>query len=438
MLARTTRWSAMAGLGLLILSLGCTGSEGMAFKPKRDPLPAQQPEIAPEEVAEAVPADILPRTHLAAGRLHESQGRLVRAVEQYRLAVALNPNAVEALNRLGIVLDRLGRFKQADAAFNRAIKAAPKDAYIYNNLAFSYIMQLRYAEAEETLRQALSLQPDFPRARINLAMCLAQQERFDEALAQFHTVLSAEDAYYNMGLMYQSKRKPVEAARSFQAALELNPRMVAARKRLDKMPEDVLQEAIRNTQATASPRPIEETTSQQLAVSQTPTSRPAQSRSEREKPTVEEPEGANAEPDDAHGDIGSQPGPQTSVPAASSKSAAPEPTRIVAVEPSAEILTIAEAAVQAEPQSATHHTANSPVEPRLADAEATNAPRPEATVANTPKEKAQIMPTGPTLIDLAYDLSQRVGRCPSPELVEAATVDPFLDEWQYARQADVD
>lgn len=195
------------------------------------------------QLKEAKPPEILPDTHVAAGRLHESQGKLARAVEQYRLAISAQPNHVEAYNRLGVVLDRLGKFKEADQAFARAIQLAPKEAYLRNNLAFSYIMQTRWAEAEEELNRALELQPEFPRARVNLATVQAQQGRFEEAFRSFSQVLQPEDAYYNMGLMYQSKRRPVEAAQAFQQALRLNPKMVAARKRLDLLPPEARSEA---------------------------------------------------------------------------------------------------------------------------------------------------------------------------------------------------
>jgi len=212
---------------------------------------------------------------MAAGRLHESQNRLARAAEQYRLAVAIKPDYVEALNRLGIVLDRLGRFKEADKAFRDAIAAAPDQAHLHNNLAFSYIMQLNWREAEIALTKALELKPDFARARVNLAMALAQQERFDEALTQFQTVLPAEDAYYNMGLMYQSKMKLVDAARSFKAALELNPQMIAARKRLEMLPPDVVSEAERQLEAIASPAPAELAADQDADPAERPTTQPA-------------------------------------------------------------------------------------------------------------------------------------------------------------------
>jgi tetratricopeptide (TPR) repeat protein len=254
--------------------IGCTTPAGLKTRAERQPI-SRLPTDQTSGTSDIQNREILPATHMAAGRLHESQSRLARAAEQYRLAVTLKPDYVAALNRLGIVLDRLGRFKEADNAFRSAIAVAADRAYLHNNLAFSYIMQLNWREAEVTLTKALELKPDFARARVNLAMALAQQERFDEALTQFQTVLPAEDAYYNMGLMYQSKRRLVEAARAFKAALELNPEMLAARKRLETLPADVVSEAERLLEAAASPLPAKLAADESSDASERPTTQPA-------------------------------------------------------------------------------------------------------------------------------------------------------------------
>jgi Flp pilus assembly protein TadD len=196
-------------------------------------------------LAEARSPEILPDTHVAAGRMHESQGHLARAAEQYRLAIGAQPDHVEAHNRLGIVLDQLGKFQEADQAFARAIRLAPRQAHLRNNLAFSYIMQTRWADAEAELTRALELAPEFARARVNLATVQAQQGRFEEAFENFKRVLREEDAYYNLGLMYQSKRRSAEAAQAFRQALQVNPKLVAAQKRLDLLPPGARSEAER-------------------------------------------------------------------------------------------------------------------------------------------------------------------------------------------------
>ena len=57
--------------------------------------------------------DITPETYLAAGQMHETQGRLTRAAAQYRMAIQLYPQHVEAHNRLGLVLCQMQQFNEA-------------------------------------------------------------------------------------------------------------------------------------------------------------------------------------------------------------------------------------------------------------------------------------------------------------------------------------
>ncbi len=240
--------------------------------------------------------EILPDTHLAAGRLHETQGRLTRAAEQYRLAIAMRPDNVEAYNRLGMVLDRLGRYREADDAFKQAIKLDPQAAYLHNNLAFSYIMQSKWEEARSELIDALEIAPGFTRARVNLAMVMAMDGKYAEAQEQFQLALPPEDAHYNMGLMYQTKRMPTEAARSFMSALAANPAMESAKKRLALLPADAVAAAGRHETASASPAPAHAAvTSGSPVPVVAPTTRPASSGSEEILPAT----GGQAEKDES-------------------------------------------------------------------------------------------------------------------------------------------
>lgn len=186
------------------------------------------------------PPPIEATTFIAAGRLHESQGRLLEAVRQYELASAEAPDNVDILNHIGVLYDRIGNSKMAQRAYLRAIDLVPNDARLHNNLAFSYILRRNWPEAEIALTRAVELAPEFARARINLGMVLAQQNRFDAAFEQFEYVLPPQDAWYNLGLMYQSRRKDVEAAYAYKRALEADPDLTAAVNQLARMSSQTL------------------------------------------------------------------------------------------------------------------------------------------------------------------------------------------------------
>ena len=196
--------------------------------------------VDPASIREADAPIIAPDTHLAAGRLHESQGRLAAAVEQYQMAVNADPRHVEALNRLGVAMTRLGQYRKAERALQKAVELAPDQAYLLNNLAYARMAEGRWREAAELLTRAVERFPDFPKARINLAVSLAMQGDDQGALEQFQLALPPEDAYYNMGMLYQSRRETVKAAHAYKLALETNPKLTAARRRLESLPAEIL------------------------------------------------------------------------------------------------------------------------------------------------------------------------------------------------------
>jgi tetratricopeptide (TPR) repeat protein len=249
-LSLVTRHLVFAGA----LLVGCDSPNAAKQRLVREQKnPAQMPSWEATKQSELAEPTISDETYMAAGRLHERMGRLTRASAQYRMAVQLKPDNVEAHNRLGVVLCQMRQFKEADAELAKAIKLAPDQAHLYNNLGFSYLAQTRWADAEQQFSKAIQSKPTFVRAHINLAMALAQQEKYDEAMQHFQTVVPLEDAWFNIGLMYQSKSRRAEAARAFKTALKLNPALVAAQQCLDKLPPDVVgrAEPFANTAALA-------------------------------------------------------------------------------------------------------------------------------------------------------------------------------------------
>lgn len=183
----------------------------------------------------AVPPRILPKTHFAAGRLFEKQGATVRAIDQYRRAVAANHKFVEAYRRLGLLLGKVGRHQQAITSLRHAVNIDPNSAILRNNLGFELMYVESWEDAHRELSHAVGLRPDFARAHINLAMVLCRMERFEEAFASFETVLPESDAYYNLGLMYRGQQRYEEAALAFRRTLEIDGDFVAASKQLEEI-----------------------------------------------------------------------------------------------------------------------------------------------------------------------------------------------------------
>ncbi len=190
--------------------------------------------VAGRKLDELLPAepDILPQTHFAAAQLLEKKGMIPDAIAQYRKAIAVNHQYVQAYHALGVLLSRVGDHKGAVRTMAQAAKIRPDDPVIQNNYGYLLMHDESWVKAIEQFDGAIAHRPFFARAHINRGLCLAKLGRFDAAFDSFRTVLPEADAHYNMGLMYRGQRLFKEANRSFQRVLDINPSFVAATQQL--------------------------------------------------------------------------------------------------------------------------------------------------------------------------------------------------------------
>lgn len=224
----TTTWIIGA---LLATQAGCGGS---LFTRKSEP-PPQEKSVKHTDMKDAPAAKINPATFFAAGQVHEREGHLLPAAQQYRRATQADPNYVMAYNRLGIVCDKLKMFAEADEAFNTAVRLSPASSFLWNNLAFSRMLQGDYLGAESALHKALSLNPAYVRARINLGVVLTRTRRNAEAVECFAKVLPRDVATYNVGVLCVADQRYDEARETFRRVLAINPDAADARQQLAKL-----------------------------------------------------------------------------------------------------------------------------------------------------------------------------------------------------------
>jgi tetratricopeptide (TPR) repeat protein len=83
--------------------------------------------------------------------LYLQSSRLPEAEAAFKAALERNPASAVAGNELGIALRRLGKFTQAEAAYQRTIATEPNYAPAYLNLGILYDLYL--AEPQKALEQ---------------------------------------------------------------------------------------------------------------------------------------------------------------------------------------------------------------------------------------------------------------------------------------------
>jgi len=149
-------------------------------------------------------------------------GRNDEAETLLRAAATADPALWRAWNGLGNIADARSDWKQADASYDRALKANPKAAAVYNNRGVSRLIRHDYAGAAKDFRSALALSPAMDEARGNLRVALAWQGKYVEALVGV-TAAEAPTVLNNMGYIAM-KRGDYEGAEAYLAqAMQLSP-----------------------------------------------------------------------------------------------------------------------------------------------------------------------------------------------------------------------
>ena len=84
-----------------------------------------------------------PGAYINLAIIYDRQNRTEEALWLLDQALAADPDAVYALNRLGLIKRRQGQFSEAEAAWIKATQAEPQYAYAWYNLGVLYDLYLQ-------------------------------------------------------------------------------------------------------------------------------------------------------------------------------------------------------------------------------------------------------------------------------------------------------
>lgn len=111
--------------------------------------------------------------------LEETGAPIEQAVEAYRRAVELNPQAAGALVNLGTIHYRMGKFKDAEQYYAQSLEVDANYPLAHFNLGNLYDERGELAKAQHCYESALRLNPGYGDAHFNLALLC---ERTGDAL----------------------------------------------------------------------------------------------------------------------------------------------------------------------------------------------------------------------------------------------------------------
>lgn len=129
-----------------------------------------------------------------------------------------------------------GKYAEAVAEYQAAVKLTPEDEDAHYNLAFALAKSADHEGAKHEYEEALRIYPDYTEAHNNLGNVLLSEGKIDDALTHFKAALAltADDplTQNNMGHALALQKKPTEAIPFFKEALRLKADFTEARNNL--------------------------------------------------------------------------------------------------------------------------------------------------------------------------------------------------------------
>jgi tetratricopeptide (TPR) repeat protein len=146
-------------------------------------------------------------------------------------AVYYDPASASARNTLGTILDGLGQFDDARAAYSKAVTLDPNAGWALNNLCNLEFRLGRLEEARAHCDSALLADPSLKAARNNLALTYAAAGDLGRARTEFLAAGDVAAAEYNMGIVRLAEGDYASAALAFEQAIKARPTFTAAKDR---------------------------------------------------------------------------------------------------------------------------------------------------------------------------------------------------------------
>jgi Tfp pilus assembly protein PilF len=169
---------------------------------------------------------------------HELLARIWRDWEFPKLGIGpawratyFAPASAAAENTLGTLLDAIGEPAQARRAFARALLLDARAGWALNNLCFVELRLDRLVEARSHCQAALDVDPRMTAARNNLALTFVASGDAAAARQAFLATGNPAAAAYNRGIVHMANKEYIGAAEAFEEAIAARPAFTAAKAR---------------------------------------------------------------------------------------------------------------------------------------------------------------------------------------------------------------
>ncbi len=169
---------------------------------------------------------------------YENPATQVRAVDEFRKALALAPDSPRERLNYGLALLRAGKTKEGIAEIEKAQKQDPSIPHTWFNLGMAFKKEGQYDRAAAQFEQMIRLVPDEPVSHYNLAVLYKLAGKRDEALRHFEIAARLNQnlagPHFQLYNAYRQSGRAQDAARELQEFQEIKARTAGA-----AVPEDM-------------------------------------------------------------------------------------------------------------------------------------------------------------------------------------------------------
>ena len=173
-----------------------------------------------------------PEIYLCLGNNFHHQDKLEDAEINYKKAIDLNPNYLQALYNLGSILKKKQQFTDSVSLFQKVINLKPDFVNGYYSLGLTLIELGELSTALVNLKKVIELKPDYPQAFFNLGIVYRKLGKRIEALENLQQSINLNPNYiraYNLiGVTFKELGRYEEALENFKSAINLDPNYAEA------------------------------------------------------------------------------------------------------------------------------------------------------------------------------------------------------------------
>lgn len=187
--------------------------------------------------------------HFPKGLQYEAKGLLGPAIDEYRMAVTINPMEQTYYQNLAKAYltraekensgtESVSDISKAVDIYRRHLTLVPQDALSWNGLGIALLQAGKPADAQAAFLRALEEAPSFLEPHINLGTIAFDSGRAAEAFAWYEKALRIEPRepliFFNMGNMHAQQGDMERALKCWYDALDVDPSYSPAQENINR------------------------------------------------------------------------------------------------------------------------------------------------------------------------------------------------------------